>query len=787
MRTTPAQGAKSLQSWQRLLASLLLGSTAVNAEERHPALQGLRPTMAAPLALPPLRELEGGEEVEAKATEKEAKKQCELLHDPHGEWKGSRLKNEASSLFCRPGYAVTNNRGPEIDEVEITCQEVDGEPAWPEKPTCYNINDCDGLKWGCGAFGMCTDDVRNYTCNCEKGRARTHHGNETICGDATSCDGKTCGPYGICVERSKDARVCECADGFWFNNATQSCVRRHCTPLPNESGTWSGSTLYGRHYTLTCDAESFVRGHKGLKTITTSCNWNGISADWPQPIPACENPYLEAEEALAESRKRTLFTFCVLCCITCAALAAGLTLGVAGLQPFGLKVILATQTKDHKSSQDRRKLESDQRNAEKVLPIIQDHHRLIVTLMMFNTLANEALPIFLDELVPSWAAVLISVSAVLIFCEVIPSAIFTGPSQLQIAGFFAPLINCLEWVLTYPSMPIIKLLHWLMPHDDHEGDVKYTRAELRALIRQQGNDDDHEKASKIVEEDNVTGSNLLGANLQLPGGSEVLTWLLGAGSPGHDDPSSSTTNVAHSTPISEPSGHPPKSDEAILSHAELQQINGALNLHQVALSTLVFTKRRQCLLASGQETAQDVLSRLHSGFRVVLMLRDGVEQRQSHVTASMVSGILWPADLLTGAGTLGDICSGSPVPLPEDISVLQALWRLETHNCSSGLLVHGEDGGGTVKGAVRAQDLLASTLGTKAREISGLLTPDEEQDQFPQVAPARRHHAGHRVLMRQQTGTMPGTHPQPLQTLTTRVSQPPARGQYSALTGLSPN
>lgn len=42
------------------------------------------------------------------------------------------------------------------------------------------------------------------------------------------------------------------------------------------------------------------------------------------------------------------------------------------------------------------------------------------------TLANEALPVMLDRIVPSYAAILLSVTLVLIFGEVVPSAIFTG-------------------------------------------------------------------------------------------------------------------------------------------------------------------------------------------------------------------------------------------------------------------------------------------------------------------------------------------------------------------------
>ena len=43
--------------------------------------------------------------------------------------------------------------------------------------------------------------------------------------------------------------------------------------------------------------------------------------------------------------------------------------------------------------------------------------------------AAQALPVFLDRLMPSWAAVLLSVTVVLICGEILPSAVFTGPNQ----------------------------------------------------------------------------------------------------------------------------------------------------------------------------------------------------------------------------------------------------------------------------------------------------------------------------------------------------------------------
>ena len=56
----------------------------------------------------------------------------------------------------------------------------------------------------------------------------------------------------------------------------------------------------------------------------------------------------------------------------------------------------------------------------KVYHIIEKHHMLLVTLLISNAFAMETLPIFLDSIVPSYLAIIISVTSVLFFGEIIP-------------------------------------------------------------------------------------------------------------------------------------------------------------------------------------------------------------------------------------------------------------------------------------------------------------------------------------------------------------------------------
>jgi metal transporter CNNM len=54
----------------------------------------------------------------------------------------------------------------------------------------------------------------------------------------------------------------------------------------------------------------------------------------------------------------------------------------------------------------------------KILPVVRKQHQLLVTLLLSNAVAMEALPIFLDRMFNEWVAVILSVTFVLAFGEV---------------------------------------------------------------------------------------------------------------------------------------------------------------------------------------------------------------------------------------------------------------------------------------------------------------------------------------------------------------------------------
>jgi metal transporter CNNM len=169
-----------------------------------------------------------------------------------------------------------------------------------------------------------------------------------------------------------------------------------------------------------------------------------------------------------------------LACVVVAALAAGLTIGLVSIDPFDLALIQATEEADCDGPEEVEELRKEKEYANKLLPLVSQHHLLLVTLLINNACANELLPLLLDRIVPSWLAVLLSVTFVLVFGEILPSAIFTGPQQLRLASALTPVVWTMLticWVLAYP---IACLLDRLLGVED-EGRMR--RAELKSLIR----------------------------------------------------------------------------------------------------------------------------------------------------------------------------------------------------------------------------------------------------------------------------------------------------------------
>ncbi|OAY75923.1 DUF21 domain-containing protein [Ananas comosus] len=155
-----------------------------------------------------------------------------------------------------------------------------------------------------------------------------------------------------------------------------------------------------------------------------------------------------------------------------AGLMSGLTLGLMSLSLVDLEVLRKAGTP------------TDQINAAKILPVVKNQHLLLCTLLIGNSLAMEALPIFLDALLPAWGAILISVTLILAFGEIIPQAVCSRYG-LSVGARLAGVVRILLLVFFPVAYPISKLLDWLLGKGHF---ALMRRAELKTLVDMHGNE-----------------------------------------------------------------------------------------------------------------------------------------------------------------------------------------------------------------------------------------------------------------------------------------------------------
>lgn len=178
--------------------------------------------------------------------------------------------------------------------------------------------------------------------------------------------------------------------------------------------------------------------------------------------------------------------------IFCVAVIAGLFLGLLTLDALDLQIT------------ERASFDPDERKYAGTLhPIVKERHLLLVTLLTLNALSYEALPIFLDKLVPGWAAILLSTTLVLLFGEIIPSAIFTGPDQLRLGYYMVPLVKVLLFIMYPICKPMSLILDKIVHGSEPPPEEAYNRGELAALVKIQFEERMKKKKSGMAGKKNL--------------------------------------------------------------------------------------------------------------------------------------------------------------------------------------------------------------------------------------------------------------------------------------------
>ncbi|KAI3908382.1 hypothetical protein MKW92_046293 [Papaver armeniacum] len=147
-----------------------------------------------------------------------------------------------------------------------------------------------------------------------------------------------------------------------------------------------------------------------------------------------------------------------------AGIMSGLTLGLMSLGLVDLQILQSSGTP------------SEKKQAAAILPVVQKQHQLLVTLLLCNACAMEALPLYLDRVFNPFLAIVLSVTFVLAFGEVIPQAICTRYG-LAVGANFVWLVRVLM-IVCYPvAYPIGKILDLVLGHNN-EGLFHELRGEL---------------------------------------------------------------------------------------------------------------------------------------------------------------------------------------------------------------------------------------------------------------------------------------------------------------------
>ncbi|XP_074579308.1 DUF21 domain-containing protein At4g14240-like [Curcuma longa] len=149
-----------------------------------------------------------------------------------------------------------------------------------------------------------------------------------------------------------------------------------------------------------------------------------------------------------------------------AGIMSGLTLGLMSLGLVELEILQRSGTPVEK------------KQAATILPVVQKQHQLLVTLLLCNAVAMEALPLYLDRIFNPYVAIVLSVTFVLAFGEVIPQAICTRYG-LAVGANLVWLVRILM-IICYPiAYPVGKILDCALGHNES---ALFRRAQLKALV-----------------------------------------------------------------------------------------------------------------------------------------------------------------------------------------------------------------------------------------------------------------------------------------------------------------
>ena len=169
-----------------------------------------------------------------------------------------------------------------------------------------------------------------------------------------------------------------------------------------------------------------------------------------------------------------------------SALFSGLTLGLMGLDPTGLEIVMNGDNAELKKA------------AEHIYPIRKNGNRLLCTLLLGNVAVNALLSILMADVAGGLAGFLVSTAVIVIFGEILPQAACSRYA-LQIGSRAIPIIK----VIICLMLPLAAPLGWALDKLlGHELGTTYSKAEMTKLL------EIHVKEGRFNQE---TGTAMAGA------------------------------------------------------------------------------------------------------------------------------------------------------------------------------------------------------------------------------------------------------------------------------------
>jgi CBS domain containing-hemolysin-like protein len=163
-------------------------------------------------------------------------------------------------------------------------------------------------------------------------------------------------------------------------------------------------------------------------------------------------------------------------CVLVAAIMAGLLMGMMSLNPLLLQVRAQTAPTDRERKQ-----------AAALVPFLKRKNLLLVSILIVNCATNEALPIFLDALLPAYIAIFLSTTLVVFVGEIFPSAYFTGQRQISLSYRLLPVVRLVICITLPISYPLSRLLDAYIHDDENEEEnvpeSGFRRREISAYVR----------------------------------------------------------------------------------------------------------------------------------------------------------------------------------------------------------------------------------------------------------------------------------------------------------------